>query len=78
MRILVVEDEAKVSSFLLEGLRAEKFVADLAEDGHQALDLLTGTRYDLILLDLNIPKLDGLGVLTRVREIGRASCRERV
>ena len=73
MRILVVEDEPGVSSFLLEGLRAEKFVADLAEDGHQALDLLTGTRYDLLVLDLNIPKLDGLGVLARIREKGFAT-----
>ena len=73
MRILVVEDEPKVSSFLLEGLRAEKFVADLAEDGYTALDLLTGNRYDVIVLDLNIPLLDGLGVLTRIRQKGIAT-----
>jgi len=70
MRILVVEDEPKVSGFLLEGLRAEKFVVDLAEDGHAALDLLTGNRYDVIVLDLMIPKLDGIGVLTRIRQKG--------
>lgn len=70
MRILVVEDEPAVSSFLLEGLRAEKFEADLAEDGHVALDLLTGNTYGLIVLDLNIPLLDGLGVLGRIREKG--------
>lgn len=73
MRILVVEDEPTVSSFLVEGLRAEKFDADLAQDGHAALDLLTGNRYDLIVLDLNLPKLDGIGVLTRIREKGFAT-----
>jgi two-component system copper resistance phosphate regulon response regulator CusR len=73
MRILVVEDEPRVSSFLLEGLRAERFDVDLAEDGHAALDLLTGNRYDLIVLDLMIPKLDGIGVLTRIRQKGFAT-----
>jgi len=72
-RILVVEDEPKVSGFLLAGLQSEQFTVDLAEDGHLALDLLTANRYDTIILDLNIPKMDGLGVLTRIREKGFAT-----
>ena len=67
MRILLVEDEPRVSGFIIEGLRAEKFTVDLAEDGHKAVDLLTGARYDLIILDLMIPLLDGFSVLTRIR-----------
>lgn len=73
MHILVVEDEPTVSRFLLDGLRGESFIVDLAEDGHQALDLLTGNKYDAMILDLNIPKLDGLSVLSRVREKGFAT-----
>lgn len=73
MRILVVEDEAAVSSFLLEGLRAEKFIVDLAEDGHAALDLMTGNAYGLLILDLNLPLMDGIGVLSRIRQKGFAT-----
>lgn len=70
MRLLVVEDEPAVSSFLIEGLRGEGFEPDLAENGHAALDLLTGNIYRLIILDLNLPQMDGMGVLTRIRQKG--------
>lgn len=72
-RILVVEDEPKVSGFLVAGLQSEDFTVDLAEDGHLALDLLTANRYEVIILDLNIPKMDGLSVLARLREKGFAT-----
>jgi len=72
-RLLLVEDERGVSGFLVDGLRSEHYSVDLAEDGHAALDLLTANRYDVIILDLNIPKLDGLGVLSRIREKGFAT-----
>jgi DNA-binding response OmpR family regulator len=68
MRILVVEDESKLSDFVLQGLEAENFPADLAADGQQALELLTTGLYDLIVLDLMLPKIDGLSVLRRLRE----------
>jgi len=68
MRILVVEDEPKLSSFILEGLQAEKLAADLAPDGQKALELLTTGQYDLVVLDLMLPKIDGLAVLSRLRE----------
>ena len=70
MRLLVVEDEPSVSNFLLEGLRSENFEVDLADNGHSALDLMTGNTYQLVILDLNLPMMDGLGVLGRLRQKG--------
>jgi DNA-binding response OmpR family regulator len=68
MRILVVEDEPKLSSFILEGLQAEKFAADLAPNGQKALELLTTGQYDLLVLDWMLPQMDGLAVLSRLRQ----------
>jgi len=70
MRILVVEDEPGVSGFILKGLESENFPADLAPDGQKALEKLTAEHYDLIVLDLMLPKIDGLSILTRLRQKG--------
>jgi DNA-binding response OmpR family regulator len=59
MRILLVEDEDKVSSFVARGLTEEKFAVDVASDGQSGLDLAMTYHYDLIILDLMLPKLDG-------------------
>jgi heavy metal response regulator len=67
MRILVVEDEAKVSSFVSRGLNEERFAVDVAADGQSGLDLATTYHYDLIILDLMLPKLDGTQVLRKIR-----------
>src|SRR4030081_2658543 len=67
MRILLVEDEAKVSSFVARGLMAERFAVDVAADGKSGLDLATTYHYDLIILDLTLPVLDGSQVLRRLR-----------
>jgi two-component system copper resistance phosphate regulon response regulator CusR len=67
MRILVIEDEAKVSGFVARGLMEERFAVDVAADGQSGLDLATTYHYDLIILDLMLPKLDGAQVLRRVR-----------
>jgi heavy metal response regulator len=67
MRILLVEDEEKVSSFVARGLVAERFAVDVALDGQSGLDLATTYHYDLIILDLMLPQLDGSEVLRRVR-----------
>lgn len=67
MRILVVEDEEKVSRFVARGLTAERFAVDVALDGQSGLDLATTYHYDLIILDLMLPKLDGSEVLRRIR-----------
>ena len=67
MRILLVEDERKVSSFVARGLMAERFAVDVASDGQAGLELATTYHYDLIVLDLMLPKLDGTQVLRRIR-----------
>lgn len=67
MRILLVEDEAKVSTFIARGLVEERFAVDVAADGQAGLDLATTYNYDLVILDLGLPKLDGSQVLRRLR-----------
>jgi DNA-binding response OmpR family regulator len=67
MRVLVIEDEAKVASFIKRALEEESYAVDLAADGQQGLDLgLTGS-YDLIVIDLMLPTLPGLEVLKHLR-----------
>ncbi len=67
MRILLVEDEAKVSGFVARGLMAERFAVDVAADGRSGLDLATTYHYDLVILDLMLPQMDGSQVLRRIR-----------
>lgn len=69
MRILVVEDDPPLASFLQKGLDAESYAVDLAQDGEQALDLAFDLDYDLLVLDLNLPKLDGIAVMRRLRPV---------
>jgi DNA-binding response OmpR family regulator len=71
MRVLVVEDERKVASFIRQGLQEEGYAVELASDGEEALDLiLQGPPYDLIVLDVMLPRRDGFGVVRAVRERG--------
>ncbi len=70
MRILVVEDEKKVASFIKKGLEEEHYAVDIAYDGEEGLDLAQINEYDLILLDIMLPKLDGMEVLRRIRGNG--------
>jgi len=67
MRILLVEDEAKVAGFVKRGLVAERYAVDVAPDGKQGLEFARSFQYDLIILDLTLPELDGNTVLKRVR-----------
>jgi len=73
MRVLVVEDELRVRSFLERGLREAGFVVDAAEDGETGLGLALVHPYDAIVLDLMLPKRDGLSVLRELRAAGRAT-----
>jgi two-component system copper resistance phosphate regulon response regulator CusR len=67
MRILLVEDEVKVARFIERGLSAERYAVDVASEGKTGLELATTYQYDLILLDLMLPGLDGSELLKRVR-----------
>lgn len=68
MRVLVVEDETKVGSFIKRALEEESYAVDLCEDGAQGLDMALSGSYDLIMIDLMLPSLPGLEVLTRLRK----------
>jgi DNA-binding response OmpR family regulator len=63
MRILVIDDEPRILAFLASGLQAEGFTVDTAEDGTDALRCMRRSAYDLVLLDLLLPGVDGLTVL---------------
>ena len=67
MRILVVEDETKVASFIRRGLEAEHYRVDVATDGQSGLDRVFDEDYDLMILDVMLPKRDGLSVLKEIR-----------
>lgn len=68
MRILVAEDDRPVASFLKKGLEAEHYAVDLVPDGQEALYMAEEYDYDLVLLDLVLPKMDGLQVLRQIRD----------
>jgi len=68
MRILVVEDEQKVAGFIKKGLEEEGYAIDVAFDGSEGLLLALDGVHDLIILDINLPKMDGLSVLREFRK----------
>jgi DNA-binding response OmpR family regulator len=68
MRILIIEDEKKVAKALREGLEAEKYEVRVAADGEEGLLLACREPFDLVLLDLMLPRRGGIGVLTALRE----------
>jgi two-component system copper resistance phosphate regulon response regulator CusR len=70
MRLLVVEDEVKLAQYLHKGLSENGHVVDLAHDGIEGRRLATGGDYDLVLLDVMLPGVDGFGVLASMRQQG--------
>jgi len=70
-RILVVEDEARIASFLVKGLGAQGHVATVAATGAEALRQARAHGADLVLLDLGLPDMDGLDVLTSLRRLAK-------
>src|SRR5437016_4546515 len=67
MRILVVEDEKRIADFLARGLESAGYAVDVAGTGAGALDMVHATEYDMIVLDLGLPDMDGLAVLQKIR-----------
>src|SRR5215475_4655016 len=67
MRILIAEDDMALAGFVRKGLEAEHYAVDVSSDGEQARALATELDYDLVMLDLNPPRLDGINILRRVR-----------
>jgi DNA-binding response OmpR family regulator len=67
MRVLLVEDDSRVASFIRRGLREERYAVDVAKDGEEALYLAQTGEYDAIVLDLLLPKRNGLEVLRTLR-----------
>jgi DNA-binding response OmpR family regulator len=68
--ILIIEDEERIASFVDKGLRANGFATTVAADGMRGLALASGGGFDLVVLDLGLPDLDGLELLRRLRERG--------
>jgi two-component system, OmpR family, response regulator len=68
MKVLVIEDEPRILEFLRDGLRAEGFVVDGAEDGVAGLRMALAEPYDLVVLDLLLPRLDGFRLLAELRQ----------
>ena len=67
MRLLLVEDDAMIGEAVLQVLRAEHYAVDWVRDGHMADEALRSEQYDLVLLDLGLPKMGGLDVLRALR-----------
>jgi DNA-binding response OmpR family regulator len=68
-RILIAEDERRISSFLERGLTANGFTIEIAERGDEALELARSDRFDLVILDLGLPAMDGFDVLRELRRV---------
>jgi two-component system copper resistance phosphate regulon response regulator CusR len=71
MKILIVEDEPKTSGYLRSGLAESGFIADIAENGADGLFLATTGDYDLIVLDVVLPQVDGWSILGALRDAGK-------
>ena len=68
MKLLIIEDEADLRNALCKGFTKKGYLADTAADGNEGYELAFINKYDLILLDLNLPGMDGLTLLQKIRE----------
>lgn len=71
MRLLLVEDSPRLQRSVMTALRRSGYVVDVASDGEEGFWLIESNQYDVIVLDIMLPKMDGLTVLRRMREAGR-------
>lgn len=67
MRVLIIEDEIKIATFMKNGLKQERYEVDLETNGRDGLDLAMNTQYDLILLDVMLPGMNGIDILKELR-----------
>lgn len=68
MRILIVEDEIDLCDTIAEGLQIDGYAVDTCYDGEEAYELIATETYDLVVLDLNLPGMDGIDILTEIRK----------
>ncbi|MFN4150265.1 MAG: response regulator transcription factor, partial [Candidatus Sericytochromatia bacterium] len=68
MKILIIEDEKKLAQIISKGLKESDFITEISNDGEEGLYMASEFQYDAIILDLSLPKLDGLDVLKSLRE----------
>ncbi|MBP1742035.1 MAG: DNA-binding response regulator [Deltaproteobacteria bacterium] len=68
MRLLLVEDDPKIASFIVKGMKAEGYAVDHAQDGQEGLHMAVTEPYDAAIIDVMLPKLDGLSVIQRMRK----------
>jgi len=68
MRLLLVEDDLKIASFIVKGMRAEGYAVDHAPDGQEGLHMAVTEPYDVAIIDVMLPKLDGLSLIERMRK----------
>lgn len=73
MRFLLVEDDADLAQFIRKGLKEEHYAVDVAADGEKGLELALNNTYDLLILDIMLPKLDGLTLCRRIRAKGNTT-----
>ena len=71
MKILMIEDEKKIVSFVRRGLKSEHYTVDAAYDGEDGLFQATENDYDLIILDIMLPKIDGITICRKLRSAGK-------
>lgn len=71
MRILLVEDEKSVAKFVKKGLEEECYTVDIATDGESAVELFNNHPYDLVIIDIMLPKLDGFSLTEKIRNVNR-------
>lgn len=68
MRILLIEDEEKLAQSLKKALETERFAVDICFDGQEGYEMATGEEYDLIILDLGLPNMDGITIAKKLRD----------
>ena len=72
MRILLVEDDSGVAGFIVKGLTEERYAVDLSTDGEEGFIRANAIPYDLIILDVMLPNLDGMSICRRLRSQGQS------